>query len=102
MKRCKISPRMEVLLSWGWEIGLICIAIYSTALIMELSEDMGSGVDWGVPWAFSAIWILFTVTFIKAQLKKEKEGWEVKGGIVNQQRPRRAKPYGNCRIVSDM
>jgi hypothetical protein len=86
MKRYETSPRfrrMMLLLSWGWGIGLICVAIVATVLIMELSEDIGFGVGWGLPWAFSAAYVFCTVIFVKVQLRKEKEEWVAKGGIVN-------------------
>lgn len=87
MKRYEVSPRfrrMLFLLSWAWGVGLICIAIVSTVLIAVLSEDIGFGVGWGLPWAFSAVWVIFTAIFLKAQLRKERAEWIAKGGIVNQ------------------
>lgn len=78
MKRYEVSPRfrrMILLLSWGWGIGFIILAIVSTVLIMELSEDIGFGVGWGLPWAGSAVFSTFTVFFIKSALKSEKAEW---------------------------
>jgi hypothetical protein len=86
MKRYEVSPRfrrMLLLLSWGWGLGLFCIAIVSTVLIMVLSE-IGFGVGWGVPWVFSAGWVIFMVIFVKAQLRKESAEWIAKGSNVDQ------------------
>ena len=86
MKRYEKSPRfrrMMLLLSWGWGLGLLCIAIVATVLIMVLKEDIGFGVGWGLPWAFSAGYVFCTIMFVKVQLRKEKEEWLSKGGVVN-------------------
>lgn len=56
-------------------IGFIILAIVSTVLIMKLSEDVGFGVGWGLPWAGSAVFSIFTVLFIKSALKNEKAEW---------------------------
>lgn len=64
-----------MILTWAWGIGLICIAIASTVLIMLLSEDIGFGVGWGAPWAFWTVCGFLTAYFIKSQLRKEKEEW---------------------------
>lgn len=85
MKRYEISPkfrRMLLLLTWGWGIGLICVATAATVLIIELDEDTGFGVGWGLPWLFSAVWVFFTVIFVKTQLRKEKADWVAKGGLI--------------------
>ena len=42
---------------------------------MKLSEDVGFGVGWGLPWARSAVFSIFTVLFIKSALKNEKAEW---------------------------
>jgi len=81
MKRYEVSPlfrRMILLLTWGWGIGFIILAIISTVLIMELSEDIGFGVGWGLPWAGSAVLSIFTVIFVKWSLKKEYAEWRSK------------------------
>lgn len=83
MRRYEVSPRfrrMILLLSWIWGLGLIFIAIVSTILIMLLKEDIGFGVGWGLPWAFSAVYSIMTVAVVKSQLNKEKEEWAAKEG----------------------
>ena len=83
IKRYDVSPRfrkMILLLSWIWGLGLIFIAIVSTILIMLLDEDIGFGVGWGLPWAFSAVYSIGTVAVVKSQLRKEKAEWRVKMG----------------------
>lgn len=87
MKRYEVSQRfrrMLLLLSWAWGVGLICVAIISTVLIAKLSENIGFGVGWGLPWAFSAVWVVFTIIFVKDQLRKERVEWVAKGGIISQ------------------
>lgn len=81
MRRYEISPcfrRMILLLSWGWGMGFIILAIVSTILIMELSEDIGFGVGWGLPWAGSAVLSVLTLLFVKSSLKWEKAEWRSK------------------------
>lgn len=83
MRRYAVSPRfrrMILLLSWIWGLGLIFIAIVSTILIMLLEENIGFGVGWGLPWAFSAVYSIMTVAVVKSQLNKEKEEWAAKEG----------------------
>jgi MFS family permease len=86
MTRYDMSPKfrhMLLLLSWAWGIGLICMAIFATALIMVLTEGVGFGVGWRLPWAFSAGAVLLTVPIVKVQLRREKMEWRTKGSIVN-------------------
>lgn len=86
MKRYEMSPRfrrMILLVNWAWGLGLLGIAIISTVLIMVLKEDIGFGVGWGLPWAFSAGWVILTLIFVRGELRKEKEDWIAKGGLVN-------------------
>lgn len=81
IKRYDVSPRfrrMILLLSWIWGLGLIFIAVVSTILIMLLNEDVGFGVGWGLPWAFSAVYSIMTVMVVKSQLRKEKAEWRTK------------------------
>lgn len=81
MRRYEASPRfrrMILTLSWVWGINLIIIAIVATVLIMELNEDIGFGVGWGLPWAWCAGWAFFTVGYVKKQLRTEKTEWREK------------------------
>lgn len=81
LKRYEMSPRfrhMILTLTWCWGIGSITIAIVATVLIMELNEDVGFGVGWGLPWAWSTFWAFITVAYVKYQLRTEKAEWRVK------------------------
>jgi len=76
LKRYDASPRFRSLimaLSWIWGIGFICIAIVSTVLIMELTEEVGFGVGWGLPWLWAAGWAILTVFFVNNRLNKERD-----------------------------
>jgi len=79
MKRYEVSPqfrRMILILTWMWGLGLLGIAILATILIMVLETDIGFGVGWGLPWAFSAGYGLLTVAIVKHHLRKEKAEWD--------------------------
>jgi len=81
IKRYEESPvfqRLILFLSWMWGLGAIGIAIISTVLIMVLSEDVGFGVGWGLPYAWAAVWTLVTVILVKWQLKHERKVWRLK------------------------
>jgi len=81
MKRYEVSPmfrRMILILTWMWGLGFLVIASVSTILIMLLSEDVGFGVGWGLPWLFSFIWSIITVFFVRSSLKKERADWSEK------------------------
>jgi len=78
MKRYEVSPifrRMILVLTWGWGVGLIGIAIAATVIIMELSQDIGFGIGWGLPYAWGAVLVFFTMIFVKTQLRKERIHW---------------------------
>jgi hypothetical protein len=84
MKRYEVSPRfrrMILMLTWAWGMGFICIGIVATVLIMVLSEDIGFGVGWGLPWAWAAGWSLCTVIFVKRELRAEKAAWRTKESV---------------------
>ena len=86
MKRYEMSARfrrMILLVNWAWGLGLLGIAIISTVLIMVLNENIGFGVGWGLSWAFSAGWVILTLIFVRGELRKEKEEWIAKGGLVD-------------------
>jgi len=81
MKRYDTSPRfrrMVMYLTVGWGLSLIGIAIVSTVLIMTLNKTVGFGVGWGLPWAWSAGCIVFTVIFVKRELALERAEWFAK------------------------
>jgi hypothetical protein len=69
---------MILVLSWSWGIGFLILAIVSTVLVMELSENIGFGVGWGLPWAGSAVFSVFTLLFVKGSLKRERTEWRSK------------------------
>lgn len=54
---------------------MLIIAIVSTDVIMELNEDVGFGVGWGLPWAWSAGLSFLTVVFVKKSLREENAEW---------------------------
>jgi hypothetical protein len=58
--------------------GFLILAIVSTALIMELSEDVGFGVGWGLPWVGSALFSIPMVLFIKSSMKWGRAEWRSK------------------------
>jgi hypothetical protein len=82
MKRYEVSPRfrrMVLLLSWGWGLGLLSVASLATVLIMVVDDtDVGFGVGWGLPYLFAAVYVFFTVIFVKSQLAKERAEWGTK------------------------
>jgi len=81
MKRYEVSPmfrRMMLILTWIWGIGFLLSASVSTILIMVLSEDIGFGVGWGLPWFCSFLLAIFTIFFIRVSLKKERADWSNK------------------------
>lgn len=81
MKRYESSARfrrMVLFLSWGWGLGLLGIAIVATVLVIILDTDIGFGVGWGLPYAFAAVWVFFTVVFVKSQLAAERVEWRAK------------------------
>jgi len=81
MRRYEVSPffrRMILLLSWGWGLGFLCIATVATVLIMELEEDIGFGVGWGLPWIWGLLWSFLTVWFVKRSLEEERAWWRNK------------------------
>ncbi len=81
MKRYEVSARfrrMMLVLTWCWGVGLIIIAIVATVLIMELSENIGFGVGWGLPWVWSAGCAFVTIAYVKYQLRTEKAEWREK------------------------
>ncbi|THV55004.1 hypothetical protein BGAL_0016g00470 [Botrytis galanthina] len=81
LRRYEVSPifrRMMMVLTWFWGIGLVCIAIISTVIIMTLPENIGFGVGWGLPYCFGFVWVCITMAFVKTQLRKEKRHWETK------------------------
>lgn len=81
MKRYAVSPRfrrMILIVDWMWGLGLLAIAVISTVLIMVLDRDIGFGIGWGLPWAFSAVYGLLTVRVVKYHLHREKTEWAMK------------------------
>ncbi|KAF7905436.1 uncharacterized protein EAF01_005957 [Botrytis porri] len=81
LRRYEVSPifrRMMMVLTWFWGIGLVCIAIIATVIIMTLPENVGFGVGWGLPYCFGFVWVCITMAFVKTQLRKEKRHWETK------------------------
>lgn len=81
MERYEVSPRfrrMMLVLTWGWGIGMLIIAIISTVLIMVLPENVGFGVGWGRPFVWSVGLSLVTIVFVKRSLREEKVEWRAK------------------------
>lgn len=81
MKRYDASPlfrRMILVLTWAWGIGFLIIASVSTILIMLLSEDVGFGVGWGLPWLGAFVFSIFTVFYVRSSLKLERADWSEK------------------------
>lgn len=79
--------RLILVLSYTWGIGLILAAILSTVLIMVLSEDVGFGVGWAVPFVWSVLLGVGTKTYAYECLRKEREEWhcdeEVKESVTS-------------------
>ncbi|ATZ49419.1 hypothetical protein BCIN_04g05720 [Botrytis cinerea B05.10] len=87
LRRYEVSPifrRMMMVLTWFWGIGLVCIAIISTVIIMTLPENIGFGIGWGLPYCFGFVWVCLTMVFVKMQLRKEKRQWETKEAVAGQ------------------
>lgn len=81
MKRYEVSPifrRLMLVLTWVWGVGLLCVAITSTAIIMTLPVNIGFGIGWGLPYIFGVVWACFTMVYVKMQLRLEKRHWETK------------------------
>jgi hypothetical protein len=75
MKRYEASAvfrRMIMMLSWCWGIGLLIVAIGTTAMTMLLPETIAFGVAWSTPYACSVVMGVLTVPFVKWSLKKER------------------------------
>lgn len=70
--------RMIAILSWGWGVGFLTVAITTTVLVMLLPERVAFGVGWGLPYVCSAIMGLITVVFVKWSLRRERELWRSK------------------------
>ncbi|KAI9643226.1 hypothetical protein NHQ30_007842 [Ciborinia camelliae] len=87
MRRYEVSPvfrRMMMVLTWAWGIGLICIAIVSTVIIMTLPENIGFGIGWGLPYLWGFASVCLTMIFVKRQLRKEKLHWDTKAAMEGQ------------------
>jgi len=81
MRRYEISPifrHMILFLTWMWGLGLLGIAITSTVLVMTLSDDVGFGLGWGLPYAFSTFLVFVTIFYVRSQLRKERALWQTK------------------------
>jgi hypothetical protein len=87
MKRYEANPlfrHMILILTWAWGLGFIIVATVSTVFIMVLSENIGCGVGWGLPWAWSGFLSVLTVIFVRKSLDKERAEWRAKGGASGQ------------------
>jgi len=80
MKRYETSPlfrSMLLRLTWFWGIGLLVIAVVTTVLIVSLEEEgVAFGVGWGLPYVWSAMLGIWTVGFVKKNLKEERAAWK--------------------------
>ncbi|CZR66687.1 uncharacterized protein PAC_16588 [Phialocephala subalpina] len=73
--------RMIERLNWVWGVGFMGIAIITTILIFSLEEQVAFGVGWGLPYIWTAIFVLMTIIFVKASLKEERRVWRANLGI---------------------
>lgn len=81
LRRYDVSPmfrRMIMYFIWARGLGMIVIAIISTVLITVLDEDVGFGVGWGLPYAWGAVSIHFSLIFAKSELLSESVEWRTK------------------------
>lgn len=78
MRRYEASPlfrEMLLRLTWMWGFGLLFIAILATILIMVLKENIAFGVGWGLPFVWVAVYMIWSIVFVKKSLKVERETW---------------------------
>lgn len=76
--RYEASPlfrKMILQLALFWGIGLICIAVVSTALVFTMKDNVAFGIGWGLPFAFMILWALLTIVFVRRSLTREKMIW---------------------------
>ena len=68
---------MLLRLTWFCGIGLLVIAVVTTVLIVSLEEEgVAFGVGWGLPYVWSAMLGIWTVGFVKKNLKEERAAWK--------------------------
>lgn len=58
-----------------WAIGAEATAVLCTILIFTVSDDAAFTIGWSVPFVWAGIWSLFTIWYVKRQLKREKKAW---------------------------
>ncbi|KII93309.1 hypothetical protein PLICRDRAFT_102084 [Plicaturopsis crispa FD-325 SS-3] len=76
--RYDASPLFRSMLlhvTWLWGLGLLGIAVVSTALVFTLQEDIAFGIGWGLPYAFILLWSLVTIVYVHIALGREKAWW---------------------------
>lgn len=81
MKRYAVSARfrrMIMVMTWGWGVMLIFVAIITTALVMTLNENVAFGIGWGLPWLWCSTLTLFSMAYVKRQLSLEWAEWREK------------------------
>ena len=72
---------MLLVLTWVWGIFFLVVGGATTVAIMLLSEDVGFGVGWGMPWVFVIVMTFVTVLFVRKSLRHERAEWRKKSSM---------------------
>lgn len=87
----ELFRKMLLTLTWAWGIFFLVVGSGTTVAIMLLSEDVGFGVGWGMPYPCAALMSFATVIWVKKSLRYERADWRKKcSGIVSSEHSERS------------
>jgi len=84
--RYQASPRFRRMLrvqSWFWSVPALVVAIACTVLIVihPIHKAVAYGIGWGVPFVWAGIWAAISIPWVRREMHKEKETWELDCGV---------------------
>ncbi|KAK4135135.1 hypothetical protein BT67DRAFT_364950, partial [Trichocladium antarcticum] len=78
MARYKASPRFRRMIAqqnWFWAVGALVDGIGTLAVVWTVPQDAAYGVGWGSPFLFVILWTIISVSWVRRDLRREKELW---------------------------
>ena len=76
--------RMIRVLNWFWAIPALLIGGGTSAAvwIQEVPREVAYGIGWGVPPAWTVVWVAITIIYVQRCLKEEKIEWGKRKEVV--------------------
>ena len=58
-----------------WAVGAEGMAVVCTVLIFTIGTNAAYALGWSAPFAWAAVWAVFTTWYVKRELEREKTEW---------------------------